>query len=336
MTRLRQLDLQADLEALKRFSDEERARALDESRSIKLSDEHQKRLHAFERAKSVEEARALMKSLPLEASMALSLKGTLETARDPYHFSELANWLELETWAPKDALLLLAGVSPKGAAVDWTYENFVGVPIDNPRIRIASDLGAVYDTYMLPNRDDWDDDIRAVKDRLLDANQQLSDDKRAELEDKLRKLKSMRDDESLVRREQQLTHRSNILSVLSQRWYSGDHDAARRYSPEHFLGWAQARGFQPEWYEWAKSRGLIDDHDAVYRAPFFDPDASDYPVLLHIAVRAWEAVRNGKDGTPKQRIERFLVEKHPQLTPSTRSVIAQVVNWQRTGGRPRD
>lgn len=70
-------------------------------------------------------------------------------------------------------------------------------------------------------------------------------------------------------------------------------------------------GYRPDWYEWARSTGLIDDLDAVFRAPYLDPDSDDYPELLHIALRAWEETRAGGDGTPKQRIERFLLERHP-------------------------
>ena len=139
----------------------------------------------------------------------------------------------------------------------------------------------------------------------------------------------------VVRREKTMLHRSNILAGLSKRWFSGDHDVAARNFPSHFIGWAAARGFYPEWFEWAKSSELIDASEEVYRAPFFDPDQPDYPVLLHIAVRAWEAARVGGTGTPKQRIERFVSERYPALKATTRELIAQIANWERTGGRPR-
>jgi len=267
--------------------------------------------------------------------MHLTMLGTLEVARDPYARSDLPRWLGFETWRPRDALLLLAGVSPTGAVVDWSYENFMGATIDKPAIRAATDLDAIYDQYDIPQPDAWSKDITIVKNRLRNEADTLTDEQRKGLEDDLRSLEKLRDDPSTVRRAEVLRHRSNILSALSDVWFSGDHDAEKRYSPEHFISWAEARGYRPDWYEWARSTGLIDDLDAVFRAPYLDPDSDDYPELLHIALRAWEETRAGGDGTPKQRIERFLLERYPSLRPTTRELIAQVANWQRTGGRPR-
>jgi hypothetical protein len=74
--------------------------------------------------------------------------------------------------------------------------------------------------------------------------------------------------------------------------------------------------------------------DSPFEAPFFDPDAEDYPEMLAIAVRAWEHARKGTEGTPKQRVLGFLYAQHRKLPQGTREAIAQVANWQRSGGRP--
>ena len=71
-----------------------------------------------------------------------------------------------------------------------------------------------------------------------------------------------------------------------------------------------------------------------FEAPFFDADSPEYPVLLAIAVRAWEAAREGTAGTPKQRVLEFLGQNYNDLPQGSRDAIAQVVNWQRGGGRP--
>jgi hypothetical protein len=325
--------LDEDLAALRQFKLEECARVEAEPLP-QLSREHQHILEQLQRL-GPDEAQAETKGVPIEVSFVLSMKGTREVARDPYAYSDLAWWLGLETWKPREALLLLAGVSPKAAVVDWTYENFMGVEIDRPTIRAAVDLNAVYDNYDVPTRDAWDDDIADVQRILREGKESLTDDRKKALEDKLSDLKEMRDGPEVVRRATELRHRSNILDALSSQWFSGDHDAEKRYSPDHFIGWASARGFKPEWYDWASKQGLIDVHADVYRAPFFDPESEDYPELLHIAVRAWEAARTGGEGTPKQRVERFLQERHPGLPSNTRRLIAQVANWQRTGGRPK-
>lgn len=81
-------------------------------------------------------------------------------------------------------------------------------------------------------------------------------------------------------------------------------------------------------------RGLEGD-DSPYIAPYFDADSPEYPELLAIAVRAWEAAKAAKNSeTPKQRVLNYLGERYPKLGQTSRDAIAQVVNWQRTGGRP--
>lgn len=333
MAARRQFELEADLAALRKFAEDEKLR-VEETPLPALSAEQQQQLDEFQ-SLPLEAAQERFKQLPLELKMHLSLVGTRAVAGDPYSYSDLSRWLGFETWKPRDALLLLAGVSPTAALVDWTYENFMGAQIDRPKIRAASDLDAVYDHYDVPSPSDWSEDIADIKKRLRVEANVLTDDERDKLEAEMRSLEKLRDDPSTVRRAAELRHRSNILAALSDQWFSGDHDPEKRNTPEYFIAWADTRGFRPEWFEWARSRGLVDEHDAVYRAPYFDPDSDDYPELLHIALRAWEETRAGGEGTPKQRIDRFLQERYPSLRPTTRELIAQVANWQRTGGRPK-
>ena len=328
-------NFELDIQALSALFEDEKAKAL----SLDLPDLAPKEKSSFDEfnaATGITEAQQLYGALPLNLQFRLALLGLIDRAKSPYHFSALRDWLELETWTPKQALLLLAGVSPDAAKVDWTYKNFAGVEISRPKIRMATVLNAIHDTYDVPERDAWDDDICEVKRELgQSASGNLSEDRKRDLQRELAKLEALRDEDTVVRREKTMLHRSNILAGLSKRWFSGDHDVAARNFPSHFIGWAAARGFYPEWFEWAKSSELIDASEEVYRAPFFDPDQPDYPVLLHIAVRAWEAARVGGTGTPKQRIERFVSERYPALKATTRELIAQIANWERTGGRPR-
>lgn len=66
----------------------------------------------------------------------------------------------------------------------------------------------------------------------------------------------------------------------------------------------------------------------------FDPDSSDYPLLLHIAARAWEHAKGTYGGTPKQRILDFLNRSYPEVLDSSKNAIAAVANWNKKGGRP--
>lgn len=79
---------------------------------------------------------------------------------------------------------------------------------------------------------------------------------------------------------------------------------------------------------------LVNDPESIEQPPFFDADAPDYPSLLHIAVRAWEHVREGGEGTPKQRVQNYLMAHYPSMPMGSKAAIAQVVNWRQSGGRP--
>lgn len=327
------IDLEYELWALSRMAAEERRRVT-EGGLPTLSKAHRDILANFKKL-NIQEAGEVHKTLPLEVGMYLTLEGLREVAKSPYHFSSLRDWLGLETWQPKDALFLLAGICPDAAIVDWSYKNFMGASVEKVRIRAATCLNAIHDRYDIPERDSWDDQIHDVQEKLRVHAGELDEREKADLLLELSQLRKLRDGETVVGRQAEFDLRSKMLGTLSRHWFSGDHDAERRYSPEHFLGWAAARGFKPEWYEWALAQGLIDSHAEVYREPFFDPDSEDYPALLHIAVNAWQAARKERDGTPKQRIERYLQDRYPNVPPTTRELIAQLVNWRRTGGRPR-
>lgn len=337
MASRKSLDLTAELQALRRL---QLKRIADiEARELPtLPPDKQLELEGFQSIESMadlEKAQKAFGELSLDVRFYLTQLGKRTVVKAPYYFSDLPTWLNLETWKPKDALLLLSGISPNAAKVDWTYENFMGVQIEYPRIKAATDLTSVDDVYDIPERDAWDDDIRATESHIKSKGDAMAAEERSLFEFELQRLKGYRDTPVIKERAEELHHRSNILAALSRQWFSGDHDAEKRYSPEHYLGWAAARGYEPEWYDWALSQGLIDAHEGVYRQPFFDPDSPDYPELLHIAVNAWQEARKGGVGTPKQRIERFLQERYSAVPPTTREMIAQLVNWHRTGGRPK-
>lgn len=329
-----QFDFEYQLKELRQIFEQRRDKMLMQT-SPALSESHQALLDKFKQAETIEEAEDASHGLPIEVTMCLSLDGLKEKARHPYHYSSLRDWLGLETWHAREALLLLVGVCPRGAIVEWETENFMGAVLDEPRIVNATCLNEIGDDYIVPSIDAWDDDIREAKRELRERGDSLGEEEKAKLQAHLEHLQRLKSDPSVVTRSRELALRSRLLGELSRHWFSGDHDPQKRYSPEHYLGWASARGFVPEWHDWARSQGLIDAHEAVFRQPFFDPDSPDYPELLHIAVNAWQEARKGGLGTPKQRIERFLQVRYAALPPTTRELIAQLANWQRTGGRPR-
>jgi hypothetical protein len=70
----------------------------------------------------------------------------------------------------------------------------------------------------------------------------------------------------------------------------------------------------------------------------FDPDASDYPRELDIALTAWRAITNARKSVtnPKDSVFKWLEKNcdRKTLSAEARKRIATVCNWEKSGGRP--
>ena len=231
---------------------------------------------------------------------------------NPYKHSQLRYWLSLDLWRQDEGLLVLAGIEP-GTVVDevadepwlvgenWSSaqpfrEHFSFHMVPEPEGMSLSDFGGNSDAYQ----------------------SYLSNFERR------RQVLSFHET-----RYRSLAHRlDHTVEAL------GPPAAKDAWRPDAFLRWARSIKFLPDWLSWAEKNGLLPDQLDPARPPFFDADAPEYPELLAIAVRAWDAARSGSEGTPKQRIESFLAGSYPHLTQSTRSAIAMIANWNKAGGRP--
>jgi hypothetical protein len=70
----------------------------------------------------------------------------------------------------------------------------------------------------------------------------------------------------------------------------------------------------------------------------FDSDSEMYPKELDIANIAWRAVAingHGGEGTPKQRLERWLRDSGNELSDAEIGRIAAVCNWDKSAVRPK-
>lgn len=270
-----------------------------------------------------------------ESQMWMTMKGMEERRQDPLYFSKLQSYLERETWNPRDALLILSGVDPQAALVDWSYENFMGAELNQPKIRRAIWFTEPSDLYDYPLAADFEDSPWELKKQIRDARNTGRHLDAEKLESELRDVEQWAKDETSIYLRDMLYLRSEMLQCISRRWQSADHDPELKHSPEFFVRWAEARGFVIEWASWARQHGLIDADLPATEAPFFDADSEDYPELLHIAVRAWDHARNSENGTPKQRIQDFIKQRYPHIKEGTRDAIALVANWRKSGGRPK-
>jgi hypothetical protein len=278
--------------------------------------------------------------LSLDLKMWLALESVQAKRKDPIFYSDLPNLLEQETWRPKDAMLILAGVDPEAAIMEWSYENFMGAEIQTPVIRHANWFTSKSDLYDYPIAEDSEFSsselkgmIREAKSGTLspnDAEQRLRD-----LEVRLKETERWEQNKTSSFKSSMLSLRARMVGILKNRWENGDHDNEQRRSPTFFVQWAESRGFDVEWSAWARENDFIDAPPPITAPPFFDADSEDYPKLLHIAVRSWEHARQENHGTAKKRILEFLNDRYPELSTSEKEAIALIGNWQKSGGRPK-
>jgi hypothetical protein len=242
-----------------------------------------------------------------------SILTCVQAARDdPFGHSQLRYWLSLEVWEREEGLLVLAGVEPGTVVVSDEEPSFMGsaewtnvMPFSQP---------ATF--YQFPEPEGLDQ--RAFGDDELAFESYLK---------------------ACEERRQILSRHQALFQALQHRLDHtpsalGDPVCRDKWRPASFIGWAQSINFKPDWIDWAQQHEVITSDYGLASAPYFDADAADYPLLLHIAVRAWEYARSREQGTPKQRVLEFLSKNYSELPKAAREAIAQVANWQRAGGRP--
>jgi hypothetical protein len=278
--------------------------------------------------------------LTIDAAMWVAMESLAEKRKNPIAHSNLPRLLDQETWMPLDAMLILAGVDPYAAVLDWSYQNFMGAEIRKPVIRHANWFTSAADLYDYPVAKDCELTSSELKRMIREAEAKPQSDpeverKIARLLARLKETETWERDDTSIFKSEMLALRAEMVEILKARWDSCDHDASLRRSPAFFLQWAESRGFEIEWAMWAREAGYIDTDPPATAPPFFDADADDYPRLLHIAVRAWDHARIGSRGTAKQRITAYLQERYPELSASEKEAIAVIGNWQKSGGRPK-
>lgn len=297
--------------------------------NFELTPEQQAEIDAFKSGK------VQFRNLSKDTSMWLSLESLNEQQKNPILYSHLPNFLEQETWTPTDAMLILAGVDPEAVIMEWSYENFMGAKVDEPKIRHANWFTSISDLYDHPVREDFEYSSTEIKQLLRKAESGSTEDERKELDKRLSDVERWEKDDTSNFKSGMLNLRSKMLGILKRRWDSGEHDITQRRAPLFFVRWAESRDFEIEWAEWARKYSYIEEDAPVTSQPFFDADSEEYPELLHIAVRAWDHARTATGGTPKQRISTFIANRYPHISDGTRDAISLVANWQKAGGRPK-
>ena len=169
--------------------------------------------------------------------------------QEPYAADDLMEWLELDLWTRQEFACLSCDINPTGADIQWHgYQNAAGVTINRPRVINAQLLSEGPFFYITPTeqitQDEWDEvafDLAARGAAVSSSQVQHND----EIEQKRLKLSAA---EEKLQKIWLIICRANDLELE-------DHAMS---SPKSYLVWAQRRGINIPWLEWAIQNNLVE------------------------------------------------------------------------------
>lgn len=105
-----------------------------------------------------------------------------------------------------------------------------------------------------------------------------------------------------------------------------------------FREWFDSMGFDyPLPDEFPSGLPLLEEKPKITAREYFD--RSDFPPELKVAFLAWVAIAINNEcpdkGTPKQRLEYWIKNNHPDYAPNVVNRVATVANWMKEPGRTK-
>ena len=186
-----------------------------------------------------------------------------------YESSCIEFYLGLDNWEVKEGLLLLCGIEPQGAVINYGYENSFGAWIDQVVIHHARFIGMT-DIYEIPSSDDvmgWlhecNEEYQANHQDLIDPsgkNYQIQSCYSATKElDALYAeygiYENLLNNKYFNQVWEIRSHFAKRLSRYRLMWKSGRHED--RNPPDYYIDWVLNQGHKIPWLEWAISKGLL-------------------------------------------------------------------------------
>lgn len=250
----------------------------------------------------------------------------------------LEKFFKYDQWKVKEAWLLLAGILPVPASIDWDYvvESCEG-----------AELGRIKLEVVYPIK------FRALfehpKERVSEGEMGLSDQSVADWNKEVDKQRFVKEQ-----------YRKRLEKIVNL-WERTKHSESRFYDPG-FLGgdhrselvdipyvidWASSKGIEIDWFDWANSRGYLNSGTQIQgvknqrdnkSAPDpLDNKSNSYSEELAIAIQIWSKLQEQEiiRKTPKRAALELLEQNYEYLSEDAKERIAKVVNWNKKGGSPK-
>lgn len=192
----------------------------------------------------------------------------------------LEDWFILDHWTVEEALILLAGFSPKHIPLD-----------ENGRVHIP----------LYFDEDPWADGGAILHTEVAGKRVMLSRIRRLDGLDLFGKFTF------------QILGVSRIASIsadfsffhnqLLRVWKSGSHMESR-YPPKYFINWAVSKKIPIRWLDWAKAEGYYDDQSTADEKPLASRTKNNYlGIIGALADLYWKTKYPGEEYKKSQMLE---------------------------------
>lgn len=160
--------------------------------------------------------------------------------------TEMQDWLALDTWTVEEGLLLIVGIDPRAAVVEWGgWVSALGAQINKIRIRNARPLSMHPVFFVIPppvlppiSYEGLPGPATVIRGGLLDTQLDTQEEEvKWEKIDILQKLEDK-------------------LTRVNRLWISGLHDR-QRYPVTYFLEWAEKKDIEIPWLSHSREMGWL-------------------------------------------------------------------------------
>lgn len=181
-----------------------------------------------------------------------------------YSQTGLVSYFELDSWPYDEAILLMAGIQPRGAIVKYHYENFMGQDIHGAKIYGAELLCTTHDIYSIPTVNSLDEDIRAWEHELEKLDRTGFTMSKDEVKNKEKQINAeislsteLLKDDHILKFDRIFREYEHKLSRIHRIWTSGYHNS--RNPIKYYLDWAKEKNIEIEWLDWAIENNYYTD-----------------------------------------------------------------------------
>lgn len=191
-------------------------------------------------------------------------------SKDPYTYSSLPDYFQLDTWTTIEGILLIAGINPDQALIDLTRYNDLGAKEEKVKINAAQPLDIIADIYDYPRLEVYRKDIEDLWSDLHDCRHKLASNPSLEQEERLscridmikseiKDMETQIDDDDVKAVEHIREHYDHKIGRILKLWLSttghhensNDQSLSKRYLKEYFLNWATEKNIEIKWLDWA-------------------------------------------------------------------------------------